>query len=314
MAHNLETRNGVVSFVAETDGPAPWHGLGKRVRGLTLEEAFKQGGLDYTVEKYPAYMMDPVTGEPVAVPEKFVTARTDGIPAQPLGVVGSKYHVVQNKASFNFLAPIIGDRAEADTAGVLGVGERAFITVRLPDFQFLPGDTGRLYGVFLNSHDGSSAVVCYATAVRTVCANTVAAGLKAATRKRAIRHTASAEESIKEAALAMGMVTDYATAMRNTAEFLAKVRVTDDQFTKMLGILWDGDSKRTENIKDEVRSIYRGRGRGIEQGTGWGALNAVTDYLSHKKSDAATGFLSLVEGSSAALQTEAVKFLQELAK
>lgn len=308
--HNLEERNGRVSYVGVRN--PPWHGLGKTVDALTLDEAFEEGGLNFNVSKCPALMQDPVTGEYLTVPDQFVTYRTDGIPAQPLGVVGSKYQVVQNREGLAFLASLIGADHKAETAGVLGKGERVFISVRMDPYDVLPGDTVESFALFSTSHDGSCGVTCAVTPIRVVCQNTLTMAIKGATRKRNIRHTASATDRIKEVAASLKLVEDHATAMKNLAAYLTKTKVNDETFAKLTFLLWEGESTRAENLRSEVTRLWQGAGIQIQRGTAWGALNAVTEYLSHKAQDPATRFLSLTEGDSVSKATKASDFLVAL--
>ena len=83
-----------------------------------------------------------------------------------LGVVGSKYGVVQNSKAFEFIDLLASgvegyDKAVIETAGILGDGERMYVTAKLPSDIFL-NDNGydpiNDYILFTNTHDGSGAV------------------------------------------------------------------------------------------------------------------------------------------------------------
>jgi hypothetical protein len=58
-----------------------------------------------------------------------------------------------------------------------------------------------------------------------------------------------------------------------------------------------------------MSEYYYGRGKGIDQGTGWGAFNAVTEFLSHQDKKPETTFDGILSGNIAAQQTKAVEFL-----
>src|ERR1035437_4265336 len=108
MAHNLELdRNGKASFASTEKA---WHNLGTIVDGaMTSEEAIKSANLDYTVELAPAtFSIGKVQG--IVIPDKFATFRTDK--NMPLGVVGNKYTIVQNREAFGFF-----DRSEERRVG-----------------------------------------------------------------------------------------------------------------------------------------------------------------------------------------------------
>lgn len=103
-----------------------------------------------------------------------------------LGVVGSGYGVVQNAKAFEFIDIITsgrlgGDAPIIETAGVLGVGERMYVTARMPHNIQIGGnnkDVVEDYILFTNTHDGSGAVTVLFTPIRVVCENTLNMALR----------------------------------------------------------------------------------------------------------------------------------------
>ena len=145
MAHNLNynDKTGKHSFFSVKE--KAWHGLGQIVQDYpTSAEAIRFAGLDYKVEKRKLFTYDNEnqTGNPdtdiiipeIEVPDYFATIRTDT--EQVLGVVGKEYEVVQNEDAFSFFDAIVGgsEGIQYETAGVLGKGERIFITAKLPEY------------------------------------------------------------------------------------------------------------------------------------------------------------------------------------
>jgi hypothetical protein len=123
MAHELNTTDGKVSFASTQKA---WHGLGQIVdKAMTAEQAIELGGLNYEVVKTP--LTTKVKGEQrLKVNEHFATVRTDT--KQVLGVVGSRYQIVQNSDAFVFFDSIVGQgQAIFETAGALGQGERILL-------------------------------------------------------------------------------------------------------------------------------------------------------------------------------------------
>ena len=131
MAHNLNfnKKTGTWSFASHLE--KAWHGLGQVVeKAMTSEEAIKLANLDYQVEK--AKVTFEANNQPNVIDGYYATYRTDN--NQYLGMVKSRYEIVQNTEAFGFFDSII-DEGEAifETAGVLGNGERIFVTAKLPD-------------------------------------------------------------------------------------------------------------------------------------------------------------------------------------
>ncbi|MCZ7579122.1 MAG: hypothetical protein M5U18_19595 [Dehalococcoidia bacterium] len=118
MAHNIGINNGKASF-AHANGRPGWHGLGQAIPQAwsTPRRLPKLAGLNRRVVLVPLYTM--VDGEPVAVPEKFATVYEDT--GFVLGVVGSRYTVVQNVTAFGAIDRWLADgRVRYETRGRAG--------------------------------------------------------------------------------------------------------------------------------------------------------------------------------------------------
>ena len=153
MAHNIEIRNGIASFVENGRNEIAWHQLGTRVDGmLSVEDALKQSKADFAVEKQTIYYTTKsiedilASGKSISSEElremfmpiegKKATIRTDY--KECLGIVGDGYGVVQNKDAFAFIDMLCSGKMDGqtpiiETAGVLGHGERIFITAKFPE-------------------------------------------------------------------------------------------------------------------------------------------------------------------------------------
>lgn len=317
MAHNLEIVGGKASFASTLKA---WHGLGTIVDGaMTSEEAIKLANLDYTVITAPLLADVNGVGQ-FPVPDKFATLRTDT--NKVLGVVGNRYTVVQNKDAFAFFDEIVGGKhAMFETAGVLGQGERIFVSAKMPDVIQIAGtdDISEVYVLLTSSHDGSGSIIAAVTPVRVVCQNTLNAALRSTVSRVCIRHTTSAESRLKEAHKLLGISHKYITEVNEMFNSLAKKKITDEQVIKLVNELFKSkkeqggeedveESTRTKNIREGVlNSYFTGIGQDAILGTAWGAYNGVTHYLGHvrkyKTGDAR--FDSLMDGASAEIQNKA---------
>lgn len=320
MAHNLEIdKNGRASFASTLKA---WHGLGQIVNGaMTSEEAIKLANLDYTVETKPMFAQ---IGEDkdalmIQVPNKFATVRTDKNAV--LGVVGNRYKVVQNVEAFAFFDEIVGGKhAMFETAGVLGIGERIFVSAKMPDVIRIAGtdDISEVYVLLTSSHNGTGSIIAAVTPVRVVCQNTLNAALKSTVSRVAIRHTTSANDKLKEAHKLLGISHTYITEVNEMFNSLAKKSITDAQVKTLVEELWKSekeDSTRTKNIHEAVMASYfNGVGQNQIIGTAWGAYNGVTHFLDHiqnyKSGDVKLD--SLMDGASAKIQNAAFAKLMAL--
>lgn len=312
----------------------PWGGkLGKNVTDCeTSEEVIQKAGLDFQVEKCElvARMPFSLRGDNTVnetmgdfayngniyrdCPNGFATYRTDK--NIPLGIVKSKYEVVQNIDAFNFIDNAIGEgKANFQYAGCFGYGHKVFITAKLPITTSVGGDPIDNYLVFSTSHDGSSSIDVLFTPVRVFCLNMLNAGLEEASSHIRIRHTRTAQDRLDFGAEMLRTAIDYAKTSQLLYESLLTIKMTDDQvrdyiarlqltptqyqqvkeYNQENGVrkLFDRDwltlqkvdvSTQKTNTMNVIFDYYK---NGVAQehivGNAWGAYNAITGYYSNVK-------------------------------
>ena len=228
MAHNLNfnEQTGCYSFFSVQQ--KAWHNLGQIVADYpTSEEAIKYAGLDYRVIKTPLYtkgsgIIETADGieirdNELSVPNYFANIRSDNNAV--LGVVGSDYHIVQNREAFTFFDAIVGggEGILYETAGALGGGERIFITAKLPDYiRVGSGDDVTEKYIFLTtSHDGSGSITAAFTPVRIVCQNTLNASLRNMSNVVRIKHTSGAKQRLENAHKVMGLASTLSNQLQD---------------------------------------------------------------------------------------------------
>ena len=290
--HNLNFNNGKYSFVSAIE-PA-WHKLGQILDHVfTAREAIEFGGLDFTVEKQRL-----LTERWLDVPDYFATVREDN--NEVLGMVGKDYTIVQNRDVFSFFDQIVGEgKAIYETAGCLGKGGMIFITAKLPK-QIVIGKDGIIdnYLVLCSSHDGSMAITAFFTPVRVVCQNTLNAAFSNNANRVYIKHTQNVKERFVEAALVMGMHSEYLDKLEVAFRLLYDKRVSDQDMKaiitraflskeeiKALALTGNVElSTRKTNMVDGVVQYYH-QASEIDsiRGTGYGVYNAVAGYFQNVK-------------------------------
>ena len=301
MAHDIALDSNTQEHAFFSRKEIPWHGLGQVVdKALTSSEAIKVAHLDYEVEQFPllAKISDEVQPP---VPGKFATVRTDT--NQVLGVVGSRYEIVQNFQAFDFIDEIVGSKeAIFETAGALGNGERIFVTAKLPSNIRIAktDDIIEEYILFTSSHDGSGSVYAGFTPIRVVCNNTLNMALRSVTNKLTLRHTRSVHGKIKIGMQLMGLQRAYSLEFKKTLEALAKKKVNDDKVKEVVNSLImspeellevnkglpneDFLSTRKINLLTEMTDyIDRGVGQDLHRGTALWLFNGVSSYYSNGK-------------------------------
>lgn len=272
MAHGLMDYDWMLSTKER-----PWHGIGSVVEDApTSEDAIRIARLNWTVEQFPVY----ANGK--EIPGVFANVRNDTNEA--LGVVHSRYRIVQNTEAFDFVDGIIGNKeveCRYETAGSLFNGRRIFLLVKLPENELL-GDKIENYLFFTNSHDGSSALTAGITNVRVVCNNTLQMAIKGCERKWSCRHTVSIEGKKQQAKEALGLAVAYMGNMQATAEEMFQKKINEEIFFRNLFEKYNRAEKTKELVLDRVHTIYHEKDDLQNfKGTAWGMYNAVADFVSN---------------------------------
>ena len=250
MAHMIEEINGVASFAENGAKERAWHELGVVFDGeMTVETALAASHADYTVAKTPVYYQTK-NGGFAANPEFYHIVREDN--GAPLGLVKKSYGVVQNADAFQFVNNLCagGDAAEPfiESAGVLGHGERVFITAKFPErFKCgeILGDDAEVYAVITTSHDGSGTVTVMLTPVRVVCNNTLQYALGCNYSKFAFRHTVNVKlrmkEDLEHAAKVLGCFEATKKAIAEKTALLNNIKVDEATVKMVCGRVAFGD-------------------------------------------------------------------------
>lgn len=357
MAHNIEIRkiNGaeVASFVENGRKERAWHNLGQVFDGeLTVKEALELSHADYQVEARNVYALTPAISDLLAqggmvdveklsdmmldalVSGRKATMRMDL--AEPLGIVSDSYGIVQNRDAFQFIDTLCtggkGDTPIIECAGVLGHGERVFVTAKFPEQIILDNkgdDRVEMYIVFTTSHDGTGAVNCMVTPIRVVCNNTLnmALGKGGNYGKISLRHTSGINNRLdltrKENQLfaykTLNMYEVYKNSLVERFEHLRNIHLSEKQLQDIMAevMLTDVNLKlyrehgiECEDISSVGRNQYNrvmevvetGIGQDMgERGTALWALNGLTTYYQNDKnySSDELKFNSMMTGTAA---------------
>jgi phage/plasmid-like protein (TIGR03299 family) len=331
MAANIEFKNGIYSFVENGKSGLAWHGLGQRVDGaMHVDEALKLSHADYNVMMQPVMVLTPEVQERILnggidedtllsliIPKTMATVRTDI--NQSLGVVSDSYGIVQNSDAFKFVDMLVsGKFADRDntpvieTAGVLGRGERVFVTAKFPKQIVLDAsrdDLVDMYACFTTSHDGTGAVRCVITPIRVVCNNTLNLALSNNIGRMSFRHSRNVmsrldllnEENAKFTYDTLNLYEVYANGLKEQFDHLRNIRISEKELDNILAdvilspeaakvfhetqdIYSDGIKTRGRNVWINVKNtLDNGIGQDIqERGTALWALNGLTSYYQNE--------------------------------
>ncbi|MBD8496162.1 DUF932 domain-containing protein [Pseudomonas syringae] len=288
MAHLIEQ----MAYV----GATPWHGLGSRLtEKQPLEVWQREAGMDWQIQESPVHFKTDNVSHLSTIhsfPEQKVLYRSDT--KAPLSVVSQRYHIVQPREVLEFyrdLTNVFG--YELETAGILKGGRRFWALARTGQGTALKGDDQvNGYLLLATSCDGTLATTATPTTVRVVCNNTLAIALTGTSSAIKVPHNTRFDPKAvkKQLGIAVSQWDDFMYRMRALAErkvrrheaqrFFISVVCEINTTAALPGVL------PNERALRKVQELYEGRGRGSwldsARDTGWGLLNAVTEYVDHE--------------------------------
>ena len=293
MSDNIETFGGHAAFASR--GEPGWHNLGtvfdqnKVITTATMLDLAYLSGWNVRVEEL-------VTASRTTVPSFEVIRDNpfDGLQDR-LGVVKSRYKVYQNEELFTFGDGIVDGGGQWETAGSIKDGKVVFGSL-LIDKDVIVGagsanDLVKIYLLVNTSHDGSMSIQASVTPTRVVCQNTLQFALSGAQQTFKIRHTQTMDGRLIEARKALGLTFAYADAFEAEAQALYQTAVSDNQFDAIITSLYPapeadvkGAQVKWETKRDTLFDIWNDSAEGpattgASRSTGWGALNALTEYV-----------------------------------
>lgn len=259
-----------------------WRNVGTEVNGNSVKEIILQAGLDYEVVKEPIY-----TGAGELIPDQYVTRQKN----EPVffGTVGSKYEIIQNVDAFAFVDNMVDSGLKFEKAGQTA-GGMVYIIASLDEFDIF-GDKMTPYIIFQNSHNGSIPMKAALTTLRMVCQNQFTVAFKEASNVVKVRHTANANQRMAEAQRIMHEAINYRSSVNQLAEELHSIKLNPISANRIAAELFpytENDSKlraeRAEESRSALLSIYRyDDDLANHRNTGWGMLNAYSDFVTHSE-------------------------------
>ena len=317
MAHMIEMVNGKAQMAYA--GELPWHGLGTKVPSdLTPEQMLEAAGLDWTVEKIPAYAK--VGGKNVKIGQSaLVRSMDDAI----LDVVSDDWNPVQNEEAFEFFNDFVmaGDM-EMHTAGSLRDGQIIWGLAKVKEsFELFKGDKIDSYLLFSNFHKYGFSTDVRFTPIRVVCNNTLTLSLNSNVERMAkISHRKAFNPGhVKEM---LGIAHDKLEKYKEMAAFLGSKRAKDENvveyFKRVFPVTGSNENKKKEVSKNAnlaMDILHSQPGAEYAEGTWWQPFNAVTFLTDHLVGRSADSRLtSAWYGYHKGLKAKALELAVEMAE
>lgn len=226
-----------------------------------------------------------ILGQGTEVENAFASVSTWADGTQTVyGMVGGRYGVVQDADAFS-----VFDGFRVETVGALYDGRKTFASYAVERETVLDpdgvADVVKVYGLAVNSHDGTAPVTWATTPVRVVCQNTLNFAIRGGlSNTRKIRHTATATDRLAEYAATYRASLEYADAFDALARDLFAAKFTDAQYVNAFSTLFPkpeedvkGSLTKWENRRDLFMQAWNGSPNAGIKGTAWGAVNALTE-------------------------------------
>lgn len=287
MAHEIEVVDGVAQMVYV--GDVPWHGLGTKIPAdLSPEQVLKKAGLDWTVQKVPAFAN--IGGKQVNIGRSALVRSNDN---KMLDVVTNDWNPLQNQEAFEFFDEYCraGDM-EMHTAGSLKGGQIVWALAKVKDsFELFKGDTVESFLLLTNPHKFGQSIDVRFTPIRVVCNNTLTLSLSQNV-DRVVKKNHRTEFVASEVKEQLGIATDKLAKYKEMAAFLGSKRYTEDTLKQYFGKVFpvlaynkEKGPQRKELSKSAQRAldvVDTQPGAQYARGSWWQAFNAVTYLTDHE--------------------------------
>lgn len=284
MSHLVES----MAFVGNT----PWHGLGNQLsEQQPIDVWLHEAGMNWTIEQSDVMFNVSKDGMHIRLHQDAkVLYRSDTM--VPLSVVSPRYKVVQPHEVLHFYNDLVhAGGFELETAGVLKGGRKLWALARTgQEAQVRNGDRMKAYLLLATSCDGTLCTTAQFTSVRVVCNNTLQ--MAVAQRDGAVKvpHSTVFDPRAVKDALGIGL-SGWETFITNIKQ-LSKRSVSAEEAIAFFADVLDeplseasGDS--SSRAMQQLKMLYSGAGMGAmltgTRGTAWGLLNAVTEYVDHRR-------------------------------
>lgn len=271
-------KTGDTSFSARQ---LPWMKVGTVIDTpkVTAAEAAHMGGIDFDVELRSINYRSGKTTKTVPHRKAVVRADTDDF----FSVVSTGYKVVQYREAFEFMDGISPNFV---SAGSFGNGKQGFMVVQLDGLEHMNvevngvSDPHDLYVVLRTSHDLSKAIEVSLMPLRDLCMNQL--GLrsfsKGAKQRWSIKHVGDTAKKLAAAQDTLKNTGEYAKVFAGMAQQLGSVSVSKDDFDTVLKRILPDRPRREDQITAIQAAFAESPVVGFG-GTGWGAMNAVSEYF-----------------------------------
>lgn len=300
MAHEILDNYCVFSLNSEVGG-VPWHRIGTGLDIVTGGDVLTLAGFDRTIATLPIGLagggiLQADLANNLATTIDGYRATVDLKHGRVLGVVTDQFTVVQPAellSAAEFLCNEVG--AVISCAATIRDGKREFISLAMPDSTLTArdGDTVKRFFNLAQGHDGTVAMSVGSSAVRVVCANTLAAfiGEGKATK---IRHRTGIHAALARAVAVYGsgaaVQEQFYQALAGRKVLPTEVIAYYEALTSESSSEWRIPARGRKSLGTKIANLLDSpeRADGIEwqdaalPATAWDVYNVATQVITHE--------------------------------
>ena len=208
-----------------------------------------------------------------------------------LGWVGNNYKLIQNIDVAELAYAVAGNDTKVETAGSLRNGARTYFLLKFNEFSTQHGDVTNEYLLLANGHDGLMAFNAIPTAIRVVCANTLAIAMAQANAYR-IAHKGNMEDKLADLYDAIVAAKQDSRVFEAKVKDLAQQSMARDTLRQYYDLMYNkyfnevNDDSSDRDWKKKIETTLKWENRfEIEGNTAgnnlWNAFNSITYFVEH---------------------------------
>ena len=271
----------------------PWHGLGNRLQPKQpLKVWQQQAGMDWQINETPVLFNISSDGglHVKAHTDNKVLFRSDT--HAPLSVVSKRYQVVQPHEVLEFYRDLTeAGGFELETAGVLKEGRKLWALAKTGQETVLRGgDKVGAYLLLATSCDGTLCTTAQFTSIRVVCNNTLNMAVGDSSGAVKVPHSRKFDPQLVKQELGIGL-SSWERFVGNMRRLAERPIHKFEAMNLIVNVLGDPElplaDQPNQNALQNVYALYSGQGMGADlssaNGTAWGLLNAVTQFVDHER-------------------------------
>ncbi len=205
--------------------------------------------------------------------------------------MSNRYKVVQPHEVLNFYKDLVSvGGCELETAGVLKGGRKLWALAKTGQESRIKGnDRIKAYLLLATSCDGTLCTTAQFTSVRVVCNNTLQMATRDSSGAVKVPHSTKFHPMQVKEALGIGFA-QWDSFMRNLKQLSQRAVSPMEADQYLRSVLNEPEYRKDipdSKVFAKVSRLYLGDGMGADfgaaNGTAWGLLNAVTEYVDHHR-------------------------------